>query len=127
MVALRDAGEFGATWRLEEIGGHRAGVVQVEVDADVEAFGTGDEPGEVGESPFVVAAELGEVGGRRQVAKDNVEPDAVDAGAGITLEERVGVRIKRRVEERVAEDGEVGIDKTRVVGIGGGGADGGVR
>ncbi len=95
---------------LEETGGHRAWLVQVEIDADAVPPGPLYENPEIRESLLVIFSEFWErSSARRQVAQNALQPDAVDPHRGESLEQSVRIRIQVRVQQGIAIDGNIGI------------------
>jgi len=117
-IVFPDAGEIRAL--REEGRGHRPGFIQVEIDADAVVARPFHQGLKVGQALFVVDAKLGERrAAGREVAQDGVQPDAIDARRGEPLQQSIGIRIQPGVQQRVAIDGDVGIDQAQGVRLGG--------
>jgi hypothetical protein len=46
-----------------------------------------------------------------------VQPDTVDADGGKALKKSIGIRINRRIEQRIAIHGEIGVDEPQRNGL----------
>ncbi len=115
-LVFPDAGHLGAI--LEEGGGHRPRLIHVEIHADAVFLGPLHQGPKIGQTPLVVGAELGKRRpARRQVAQDDVQPDAVDPHGGEPLQESVGIGIQLRIQQRIAVHGQIGIDEPQGNGL----------
>ena len=96
---------------LKERRRHRARFVHVEVDLDPITIGSLNHLAKRDQPLVGPLAKLRKDRTRGQLAQDDVKPHAVDAGVGKPLEQSVGIRIEFSIEQRVAENAEVGIQE----------------
>ena len=109
VVALADAGHLRRS--RKNASGCARGSFMYRYTRDPVPLRPAHDPAEVLQPLLMVLAELREVRPPgRELAEHDVQPDPVHARPCQLLEQSVGIRVEPTVQQRVAEDPEVGID-----------------